>query len=90
MARRTTGGRPIGCVQTHFWVLTEDWNTVKQYCNRSGHRIFASDFVRIFLSALATEMRERMEQEQFASEIDLSLIRPMTQKLMTELEGDSK
>ncbi len=86
----TKNGRPEGCVQSHFWVLAEDWQTIKTYCNRSGRRLYATDFVRVFLASLASEMRERMAQDEYASEIDLSRIKPMTISMMKSLEGDDE
>lgn len=81
-------GRPEGCVQTHFWILEEDWKVIKTYCNRSGRKLYASDFIRVFLAALAAEMRTRMEEGNFASEIDLSRVKPMTISMMKTLEGE--
>lgn len=81
-------GRPEGCSQTHFWVLDSDWQTIKQYCNKSGRRLYASDFVRVFLASLAAEMRASMERSEYGSEIDLSRIKPMTISMLKKLEGE--
>ena len=81
-------GRPEGCLQTHFWILADDWQTIKTYCNKSGRRLYASDFVRVFLASLAAEMRASMERSEYASEIDLSRIKPMTISMMKSIEGD--
>lgn len=84
------GSRPEGHIQTHFWVLEEDWLTIKTYCNRSGRRLYATDFVRVFLAALAAEMRASMERSEYASEIDLSRIKPMTISMLKKLEGEDE
>jgi hypothetical protein len=80
--------RPEGHTQVHFWVLEEDWHAIKTYCNRSGKRLFATDFARVFLASLAAEMRQRMEEGNYASEIDLSRVKPMAVSMMKKLEGD--
>lgn len=82
------GKRPEGMVQFHVWILKEDWDVVKQYCNKSGRRLYASDFVRIFLASLAAEMKASMKRSEYASEIDFSRIKPMTISMMKTLEGE--
>lgn len=79
--------RKPGVHQIHAFVPLEDWQTIKEYCNRSGRALYATDFIKVFLRSFAIEARKRMEMGEFASSLDLVEIPKLTESMLDRLEN---